>query len=243
LDALQPTDFKDQIDGYRGARSGRISKDAITSLDRMLERVKRLYVLGDFDEERYRAERDRLLGQRAQLAAAGSSAPTVRLDGLLAAWNSGDPITRRQLLTALFDALYVRDGQIVEVKPREDRASEVADLLDQLDAQPNGICCMERRGSGEGGIRTPDSLAAIAVFETAAINRTRPPLRVATPKLVPNCSGVGFAGGPDRIRTGVLGLDRAACLARLHHGTVGPEVYQLRNRPQTSFGRTENPYL
>jgi Recombinase zinc beta ribbon domain len=52
LDALQPTDFKDQIDGYRGARSGRISKDAITSLDRMLERVKRLYVLGDFDEAR-----------------------------------------------------------------------------------------------------------------------------------------------------------------------------------------------
>ena len=28
-------------------------------------------------------------------------------------------------------------------------------------------------------------------------------------------------GGPDRIRTGVLGLDRAACLARLHHGTDG----------------------
>ena len=33
---------------------------------------------------------------------------------------------------------------------------------------------------GEGGIRTPDSLAAITVFETVAINRTRPPLRVAT---------------------------------------------------------------
>src|ERR1700716_4679502 len=87
-------------------------------------------------------------------------------------------------------------------------------------------------GRGEGGIRTPDSLAAIAVFETAAINRTRPPLRVATPSW--RCALEAIeAGGPDRIRTGVLGLDRAACLARLHHGTDGPEVYQLRNGLQS----------
>jgi hypothetical protein len=48
----------------------------------------------------------------------------------------------------------------------------------------------------------------ITVFETAAFNHS-----ATSPGSRP--------GGPDRIRTGVLGLDRAACLARLHHGTDG----------------------
>ena len=34
---------------------------------------------------------------------------------------------------------------------------------------------------GEGGIRTPDSLATMSDFESGAFNRALPPLRVVTP--------------------------------------------------------------
>jgi hypothetical protein len=42
---------------------------------------------------------------------------------------------------------------------------------------------------GEGGIRTPDSLATMADFESAAFNRALPPLRAGKP-LIAN----GFCG-------------------------------------------------
>ena len=37
---------------------------------------------------------------------------------------------------------------------------------------------------GEGGIRTPDSLATMSDFESGAFNRALPPLRCVTPLLV-----------------------------------------------------------
>ena len=46
-----------------------------------------------------------------------------------------------------------------------------------------------RRNGGEGGIRTPDSLATMADFESAAFNRALPPLRRGKP-LIAN----GFCG-------------------------------------------------
>ena len=59
---------------------------------------------------------------------------------------------------------------------------------------------------GEGEIRTLDG----PVTHNGFRDRRLQPLG--------HLSGASH-GGPDRIRTGVLGLDRAACLARLHHGT------------------------
>src|SRR5256886_1234912 len=65
------------------------------------------------------------------------------------------------------------------------------------------------RAGGEGEIRTLDG----PVTHNGFRDRRLQPLG--------HLSETVCNGGPDRIRTGVLGLDRAACLARLHHGTDG----------------------
>ena len=118
LDALRPADFGAKLDRRRSAN--RVTENAIASIDRLLDRVRDLYEMGDRTRE-YIQRRDQLLDQR---------------------------ITRQHLLGELFDAIYVEDGQVTGVKPRTDRAGEVADLLDQHEAQPAGI----RSRSGEGGI-------------------------------------------------------------------------------------------
>jgi hypothetical protein len=66
------------------------------------------------------------------------------LDGLMEAWRTGDPVTRRELLEAFFEEIDVEDRQIVAVAPRKDRAAEVADLLDRV---------QEFRRCSPGGIR------------------------------------------------------------------------------------------
>src|SRR5438876_1289759 len=68
-----------------------------------------------------------------------------------------------------------------------------------------------RRDGGEGEIRTLDG----PVTHNGFRDRRLQPDSATSPQ-----TAVGaWNGGPDRIRTGALGLDRAACLARLHHGT------------------------
>src|SRR4051812_42891391 len=62
---------------------------------------------------------------------------------------------------------------------------------------------------GEGGIRTPDSLATMSDFESGAFNRALPPLRA--PSVYPECSagikwrqrsGTWLANGPRSYRPG-----------------------------------------
>ena len=53
---------------------------------------------------------------------------------------------------------------------------------------------------GEGGIRTPDSLATMSDFESGAFNRALPPLRVCFQPFTASClpsklSGTGFSPG------------------------------------------------
>src|SRR2546427_3011721 len=68
-----------------------------------------------------------------------------------------------------------------------------------------------RKTGGEGEIRTLDG----PVTHNGFRDRRLQPDSATSPQ-----TAVGaWNGGPDRIRTGALGLDRAACLARLHHGT------------------------
>jgi len=73
------------------------------------------------------------------------------------------------------------------------------------------------RCGGEGEIRTLDGPVTHNGFRD---RRLQPLGHLSVPTLRPEVLGC-LNGGPDRIRTGVLGLDRAACLARLHHGTDG----------------------
>lgn len=60
------------------------------------------------------------------------SAPPLDFTGILAAWDSGDPATRRDLLASLFDALNVEHGTIAAVLPRADRAAQVAALIEYV---------------------------------------------------------------------------------------------------------------
>ena len=59
-----------------------------------------------------------------------STTPTgIVLNGILAAWNAGDPLTKRDLLATLFDELDVDGGQVVGVKPQMRHAVEIAQLV------------------------------------------------------------------------------------------------------------------
>lgn len=52
--------------------------------------------------------------------------------GALGAWNSGYALTRRQLLTELFDAIDVEDEEVVALKPRTDRDADIAEVMEGL---------------------------------------------------------------------------------------------------------------
>jgi hypothetical protein len=55
--------------------------------------------------------------------------------GMLESWRLGNPEERRQLLGVFFDALHVKDGQIVAQTPREDRVTEVVELIAARDGR------------------------------------------------------------------------------------------------------------
>ena len=52
------------------------------------------------------------------------------LTGLTEAWDTGDAVTRRQLLRTLFAELDVKEGRIVGYRPRPEVASEVIRYLE-----------------------------------------------------------------------------------------------------------------
>ena len=128
LDAIRPDGFQAAMDRAEGRRQ---SPDAIAQVDATLGRLLQLFQWGDITPEHYKAERDRLGDLRKELILTTAPQPTIHLDGLLATWRSGDPIARNRILGLLFDALHVKDGEIVSFTPRADRAAEVIALIDQ----------------------------------------------------------------------------------------------------------------
>jgi hypothetical protein len=98
-------------------------------VDWSLERNRKLFSWGHIAEPDYLSENARLEELHAELEISTAPAPTIRLDGLLATWRTGDPIARRELLVTLFEKLHVEDRRIVGYTPREDRAAEVIELL------------------------------------------------------------------------------------------------------------------
>ena len=55
-----------------------------------------------------------------------------RLTGLIAAWDSGDGGTRRELLATLFSDIHVSQGRVVGYTPRPDRQAQVTRLMDTI---------------------------------------------------------------------------------------------------------------
>ena len=109
------------------------SSGAIDSIDRSLQRLDQLFLWGHWTEGKYHAERDRFETLRKELQDAEQ--PQVlepKLTGLIAAWDAGDGVTRRELLATLFSDIHVSQGRVVGYTPRPDRQAHVTRLMDPI---------------------------------------------------------------------------------------------------------------
>jgi hypothetical protein len=52
--------------------------------------------------------------------------------GLIAAWDTGDGVVRRELLATLFSDIHVSQGRVVGYTPRPDRQAQVTRLIDAV---------------------------------------------------------------------------------------------------------------
>jgi DNA invertase Pin-like site-specific DNA recombinase len=129
VDRLAPAAFQAATEAL--ANEDPTSPDALSSVEESLRRADFMfYSAKRWDEDHYLAEVTRLTALRDELAAqATPQKPPLDFTGVLSAWDSGDPGTRRDLLASLFDALNVEDGAIVACLPRADRAADVVTLL------------------------------------------------------------------------------------------------------------------
>jgi hypothetical protein len=131
IDALTRSQVGSELERVRG-RVRRRPEDAIKWIDLRLERITELYAMGHWEKDRYVQERARLEEDRRQLEDQAEPERTLKLDGVLDGWRSGDPVVRRALVGALFEELYVKDGAIVGWKARVERAAEVERLRDSV---------------------------------------------------------------------------------------------------------------
>jgi hypothetical protein len=128
VDALRPADFDKAV---AAASRHSVSPDAIEQVDRSLERQRKLFTWGHISEDAYLREAERLTELADQLRGALPAKRAIQTKGIRDLWHQGSAGARRQLLSALFDRLVVRDGEIVEYVPRVDRAAEVIALVEQ----------------------------------------------------------------------------------------------------------------
>ena len=133
LDQYRPESVARAVANSLANRRPQAAPDALQQIDSSLERLGKRFEWGHLEEAAYRAEWDRLIARRQEIAAelAQPQPSPLPLEGLLAAWNTGVPRTRRELIAAFFQEIDVLDGQVEAVRPREDRAAEVATLLDR----------------------------------------------------------------------------------------------------------------
>jgi site-specific DNA recombinase len=181
LEALTPEGFRQAVKG-----SGRVSQspDALAQIDRTLERNRKLFSWSHISESEYQSEHLRLTGLRAEIEAdLRDYAPPIPIEGILDAWRSSDVVTRRSLLTTLFEALVVRDGEITECIPRADRAVEVHALIGAAlggEEDASAIASDEQAfvsGCGKGGIRTLEGELTPYPLSRRALSTTQPPPR------------------------------------------------------------------
>ncbi|TMC07246.1 MAG: hypothetical protein E6J41_16525 [Chloroflexi bacterium] len=146
LDEYRPAELSAEVERLLDDATPAPSADALVQLDRMIDRLGQRFEWGHIDQDKYHEEWARLQATRRELLEARERAQApapLPLDGLLEAWRTGDPATRRELLLAFFDEIDIEGSEVVGVAPRRDRAAEIADLLDRVQrfrrCSPGGI--------------------------------------------------------------------------------------------------------
>jgi hypothetical protein len=147
LDTQAPARFAERA-SEMGVRSEDDAAAALANVEDSLRRADFMfYTAKRWTEDHYLAEVARLAAIRDELAeAVAPSKPAMDFTGILAAWDGGDPDSRRQLLGYVFDVLDVEDGQVTAYVPRADRATEVMALFasawqvrSERDSNPRGL--------------------------------------------------------------------------------------------------------
>src|SRR6266849_6575645 len=126
LDAHRPDGFAEAV---ASQAKGAHNPGAVAQVELTLNRLGKRFMWGHIEEGEYLRERERLEAVRDDLKAAAQPKRTIKLAGLLDAWNTGDAGTRHELLALLFDALQVTGDAVVGYTPRRDREAEVTALM------------------------------------------------------------------------------------------------------------------
>ena len=120
-----PQDYQSKIlEAHRKLQAAYVDTDRERARwEAQLERIKNLYKWGDMSKEDYLKEKDAVQKELRVLFPAGSQAKNLdRLAGFLAnvaqAWEEGSGEQRNKLARSLFQEIWVKDKQVVAVKPQ-----------------------------------------------------------------------------------------------------------------------------
>ena len=112
------------MDGYRALQLAYADSGAVRErLERQLKRAKELYEWGDYTRTEYQARRNNIANQLDALTPAPVSSGRIErlaefLADLPAAWEAATLEQRNKLARALFDEIWLKDREVVFVKPR-----------------------------------------------------------------------------------------------------------------------------
>ncbi len=119
-----PDDYQNRIlDTHRKISENYDVKNETKQLKATLERTKELYQWGDIDRAKYQREKARLQSEMAKLVPFQDSAETLKrladfLANITAAWDEANPPQKNSLLRCLFQEIWVKDKDVVAVKPQ-----------------------------------------------------------------------------------------------------------------------------
>jgi hypothetical protein len=121
-----PADWQAQVLAkiHRQAGSAQDVERERRRIQGQLERLKRLFVLGDLDEQAYATDRNRLQAQLVSLtppAMPNLERAAALLQDFGAIWDAAEPKERKQIAHTLLEAVYLdsgEEGPVVAIRPR-----------------------------------------------------------------------------------------------------------------------------
>ena len=102
---MQPRSFAQGIASNR--LTSTINAESLVSIDSRIARLGQRFEWGHIDRSQYQVEWTRLQSLRQQFANQTQRRQRVQLSGVRDAWLKGDAVTRRDLLSTLFDEMDV----------------------------------------------------------------------------------------------------------------------------------------